>query len=585
MPRETRSPASSKTDGVAADSAGQWARRPWRGLPKLSGGIMWLAAVLLMVLVVLPLGWLLVGGFQDSEGALTVANYVRVLQEPGLYQALINTLVIGFGACALSLVFGVPLAWFISRTTLPGRGLLLVMVAIAYMTPAYIGAISYTVLAGPRAGWLNQLITALPGVDHGPFNIYSLAGITLVTTFNVFPYVVYLTAAALESVDGSLEQSGQILGAKRLRILTTITWPLVTPALVGSALLVFIHSISLFGSHALLGLPKQVYTLPTRIYAMFSFPPDYGGASALAMALVVLTVLALALQRWYVNRKSFVTLGGKGSKPDRLDLGKWKWPALLGCHSVLFFAVYLPMGILLWVSLSRAWGDGFSLNNLTLANYEYVLFDLGLTQRAFTNSIFLGVAAATICCFLGAVIAYITRRVRPIGAALLDYLGMIPLGLPGIVLAVGLVMAWIAIPFPVYGTMAILLIAYLTRFVPLSVRSADGAIQQQDPSLEEAAWISGASRARGLADITVPLMKGGLLAGWSLVFIQSVQELSATILLFTVGTETVSVAIYQRAEEGHFEQVGALSVLIIVASLGLLAIARRVAGGNVGRFV
>lgn len=557
---------------------------PKRGL-SFSTALMWSASGVLVVLVVLPLGWLLLGSFLSDEDQLTFANYLQVIQEPGLYQALINTLLIGFGACVLSLVMGVPLAWFISRTNLPGRALLLVMVAVAYMTPAYIGAIAYTMLAGPRAGWLNQLVVGVTGMESGPFNIFSLGGITLVTTFNVFPYVVYLTATALDSVDSSLEQSARILGAKRWRILATVTWPLVTPALVGSTLLVFIHSISLFGSHALLGLPVQVYTLPTRIYSMFSFPPDYGGASALAMALVLLTVLALALQRWLVNRKSYVTVGGKGSQPERMDLGKWKWPSFLACHSVLFFAVYLPMGVLAWVSVSRAWAHGFGLDNLTLANYSYVLFDLGLTQRAFTNSIILGLVAATICCFLGAVIAYITRRARPPGAASLDYLGMIPLGLPGIVLAVGLVMAWIALPFPVYGTMLILLIAYLTRFIPLAVRSADSAIQQQDPALEEAAWISGASKARSLADITVPLMKGGLLAGWSLVFIQSVQELSATILLFSAGTETVAVAIYQRAEEGHFEHVAALSMLMVVVSLGLLALARRLAGGKVGKIV
>ncbi|MPZ88147.1 MAG: ABC transporter permease subunit [Nitriliruptorales bacterium] len=551
--------------------------------PSASSIVLWGASVVLAVLVVLPLARLLIGSVRTDQGALTVGNYLRVLQEAGLSSALVNTLAIGFGACVLSLVLGVPLAWFISRTNLPGRGVLLLTVAIAYMTPAYLGAIAYMVLAGPRAGWLNQLLVAVTGAEAGPLNIFSLTGITLVTTFNVFPYVVYLTSAALDSVDSSLEQSGRILGARQWRILSTITWPLVTPALLASTLLVFIHSISLFGSHALLGLPRQIYTLPTRIYSMFTFPPDYGGASSLAMSLVLLTVAALALQRWLVNRRSYVTVGGKGNKPDALDLGRWRWPAFLGCHAVLFFAVYLPIGVLVFVSSSQAWGLGLRFDNLTLANYQYVLFDLGLTQRAFRNSLYLGLVAATICCALGALIAYITGRLRPRGASLLDYLGMIPLGLPGIVLAVGLLLAWIGSPFPVYGTMLILLIAYLTRFIPLAVRSADSALKQIDPSLEEAARIGGATRLRGLADVTAPLMKGGLLAGWSLVFIQTVQELSATILLFTVGTETVAVAIYQRAEEGHFEHVAALSVLMLVVSLGVLAVVRRVTGATTGR--
>lgn len=541
------------------------------------------AVLVLVVLVAYPLFWIVLGSFGGTD-EFTFDNYLRVAVEPDLYRALLNTLLIAVGSSVISLGAGVPIAWFISRTNIPGKEALRTMTSVSFMIPGFLSAIAYVVLMAPNSGWLNTLAERVFGLDQGPFNIYSMWGITMVTAFGSVAYVVFLTTAALDSVDSGLEQSARILGASPMKILLGITWPLVTPALLASTLLVFVHSLALFGTHAILGLPVQIYTLPTRIYSLFAFPPDYGAATALSMVLVLLTVGCLYLQRRVLRRRSYVTTGGKAGVKNQTDLGRYRWAAFLGCHGFFAFAVYLPVLVLLVSSVTKARGLGFGLDYLTLDNYRYVMFEYSLTQRAALNTLVLAVAAATLGILLGALIAYINLRLNIRGTKLLDYLSTIPLGLPGVVLAVGLVLAWIRVPVPIYATLWILLIAYLTRFIPLAVRSADSALRQIDPSLEEASRIGGASWLRSIFEITLPLMKGGMVAGWSLIFVQTIGELAATILLFSAGTETIAVAIYQRSEEGHFEEVAALAVLVLITSALMLGLARRLTGASVTRW-
>lgn len=559
------------------------ARRGRRGSGLTAKLVLGGAALVLVVLVVYPLFWLVLGSLGGTD-ELTFSNYLRVATEPSLYRALVNTLLIAVGASAISLGAGVPIAWFISRTNIPGKEALRTMTSVSFMIPGFLSAIAYAVLMAPNSGWFNRLAERLFGVEEGPFNIYSLFGITMVTSFGSVAFVVFLTTAALDSVDAGLEQSARILGGSRMKILLGITWPLVTPALLASTLLVFVHSLALFGSHAILGLPVQIYTLPTRIYSLFSFPPDYGAATALSMVLVLLTIGCLFLQRWLLKRRSYITTGGKAGVKDQVNLGRYRWPAFLGCHGFFAFAVYLPVLVLVLASVTEARGRGLGWDNLTWDHYQYVLFEYSLTQRAALNTLILAVSAATVGVLLGGLIAYINLRLKVRGTKLLDYLSTIPLGLPGVVLAVGLVLAWIRVPIPIYATLWILLIAYLTRYIPLAVRSADSALRQIDPSLEEASRISGGSWLRSITEITLPLMKGGMVAGWSLIFVQVIGELAATILLFSVGTETVAVAIYQRSEEGHFEEVAALAVLVLLATALVLGLARRVTGASVTRW-
>lgn len=539
-------------------------------------------AVALVVLVVFPLVMLVWGSFTLGQAEVTISSYTRVFVEPRLYTAMLNTLYIAVGTTVLSLAGGIPLAWIIARTNVPGRGWFRLMTIAAFVTPAYQGAIAYMMLMGPNAGYMNRWLVAATNLEQGPFNIFSLWGIIFVTTINTFPYVVFLCAAALTSVDPRLEQSAQILGASRLRMLTGITWKLVTPAILSSSLLVFVHSMSLFGSHAFLGLPRGIYTLPTRIYTMFGFPPDYAGAASMSMILVLVTVALLFVQRRFLAKRSYITMGGKGVRTEPMQLSRTARSSLaVGAHLLFALAVYFPVGVLLVASLSDNRALPISLENFSLRHYDDVLFGIGLARRGIVNSIYLGIGAATIGTLMGGLIAYMSIRLRTRGVRILDYLSMIPMGLPGVVLAVALIIAWIRVPIAIYATAWILLIAYVTKTIPLAMRAADSSIRQLDPSLENAARVSGASWLRSMFDVTLPLMRGGLLAAWSLIFIQAAQELAASILLFTPGNETVAVAIFQRVEDGLMEQVAALSVVVLVITIVVLAVANRVSGGRV----
>ncbi len=350
-----------------------------------------------------------------------------------------------------------------------------------------------------------------------------------------------------------------------------IAAPLVAPSVLSGALLAFVNAIALFGSQAIIGLPGRVFTLPTRIYALFDYPPQYGLASALSLIFVAVTVLALWLQRTYLAKRSYVTLAGKGVRPQPVPLGGARWILLTFCAAVFAAAVAAPYLSLLAVSLSKSWGLTF-WQNLTLANYRFILFEYDVTRRAILNSLILAVAAATLAVLLGSIISWVDLRTSLWGRRLLDYTSLIPLGLPGIVVAVALIQFWLRVPVPLYGTLTIILLAYVGRFVPLGVRAANAALRQVDPALEETARITGAGWLRTMQKVTLPLIQPGLFAGWLLVFVPAIQELSASILLFTSESMTLAVAVYNLYETGYREAVAALAILnmlIISAAIGL----------------
>jgi iron(III) transport system permease protein len=464
----------------------------------------------LLALVGAPLA-MLVWQSLAGAGGPSLDAYATVVGRSLYYQSLINTFELGIGAAAVSVVLGAPLAFAVARTDMPRRGLVRTLVTASYVAPPFLLAIAYVILAAPNTGALNRAVIALFGVERGPFNAYTLPTLIFVTALHTFPAVFLLTVAALETIDGSLEEASRILGAGRLRTTLRVTIPLVMPSVLGGALLAFVTAIALFGSQAILGIPGRVYTLPTRVYQVLGYPPDYALASALSMLLVALTVLALALQRRWIGRGA-PTIGGRGSVPERVPLGAWRWPALGTCALVILVAVVLPYAALGAVSLMRAWPAGFAAGNITLENYRAVLFGLEVTQRAISNSLLLGILTATVTMALGVTIATIDLRGRMRGRRLLDYLSVIPLGIPGIVLAVAILELWLRLPVNLYGTLAILLIAYVTRFIPLAVRSAHAAIGQIDGSLEHAARIGGAGWWTTEWRITLPLAAPALVA-------------------------------------------------------------------------
>jgi iron(III) transport system permease protein len=537
------------------------------------------AVVALVILVVLPLMSLLFGSVRGEEG-LSLDHFAEVLTGRLYVTALKNSLTLGAWTSLFSTIIGLTLAWAVSRTDVPAKPLLQLTATLSYLSPPFLTAIAFTYLFSPNAGLINVFLRDVAGLPWLTFNIFSMPGLVLVTVMHTFPFVYLLAASALQSVDASYEEAAQILGAGKIRTALAITAPLVAPAVLSGALLGFVNAIALFGSQAIIGLPGRIVTLPTRIYALFDYPPEYGLASALSLVFVLITIVALYLQRAFLARRSYVTLAGKGSRLELLRLGNMRF-VLLGFGIVIFIvSILAPYSTLIAVSFSKSWGLDF-WKGLTLANYKFILFDYDVTRRAILNSLMLAVMAATIAVLLGAVIGWIDLRTKVPGRRLLDYFALIPLGLPGIVVAVALIQFWLAMPVALYGTLAILLLAYVGRYIPLGVRAANAALRQIDPSLEESAHILGASWLTTMREVTLPLIRPGLFAGWLLVFVPVIQELSASILLFSSSSITLAVAIYNLYETGYIEPVAALAMINMVIISAAIWLATRIGGGRI----
>lgn len=525
-----------------------------------------LGVAALLLFIGYPLCWLALGAL-GLPAQFSVQFLVRAFSQPGNVAALTNTAILALGVGLLSVVLGVPVAWATARTDLPMRNVFHGLVGLAYILPPYLTSIAYIILLGPNAGYLNRVI-AWAGVHGSPVNIFSAAGVTFVIAMHVYAIPYFLAYGALQSVDPSLEESARMLGARRWTMLCRITLPLIAPAITGGALLAAINSIALFGPQAFLGLPAQIVYLPTRIYgALGAYPPRFADASALSIVLVLVTVLGLFVQRRYLGRRSFVTVGGRGARPAHHALGALRWPLALVILVVVALSSIAPLTVLVAAAFSKVWTDAPTVNNLTLANFAVALVDNQIAARGIANSFKLAAAAATLAVLIGLAIAYLDVRTRMRGRRLLDYLAILPLGLPGTVLAVALLQAFIRFPVAIYGTVWILLLAYVVRSMPIAVRGANSALRQVDASLEEAARVAGASWLTTIRRILLPIMRSNLMLAWLLVFIPALGELSATILLYTNGTETISVAIFRLSDLGQLEVVAALSTVLIVVIL------------------
>jgi iron(III) transport system permease protein len=541
----------------------------------------------LLLFVAYPLIWLVLGIF-GAPRELT-ARYLAQAAQSRLLVPSINTVLLAVSVGVVSTMVGVPLAWVMARTVLPWRNVLHALIVLSFIVPPYLTALAYVVLMGPNAGYLNKFAVWLLHFRQGPFNVFSWPGIILVISLHGFSLPYFLTYTALDVLDTSLEESAFILGAGRWRATCRITLPLVAPAITAGALLAGVESMALFGPQAFLGLPAQIVYLPTRIYAVLTtYPPRFPEASLLSLVIVALTVFGLYLQRKYLEHRSFITISGRAQRSERVALGALRWPVFSLCLGVVVLSSIAPVGVLLFAAFSKSWVAPFALNNLTLANFHAALIEYQVSVRGIGNSFKLAVGAATLATAIGFAVAYMDQR-GTVRWRLLDYLAILPLGLPGTVMAVALLLAFIRPPLRLYGTIWILLVAYVARVIPLATRTANAGLQQLDPALEEAARVGGASWGQGIRLVLIPLLRSHLALTWLLLFISAVGELSASILLYAAGTETMSVAMFQLNEAGQLEPVAALAIsmlaIIFAAVLVIQWIAGRKATLGVAEFV
>jgi len=547
--------------------------------------LLWAAAVVLLVLlVVLPLGWLAWTSFQDPlTSQLTLDNY-RVAFTKRIYLAPVaNSLRMALAVAVIAVAVGTPLAWLVARTDLPGRSLLRPLTLAAFVTPSFLGANAWIFLAAPNSGMLNRLWAAAFHTEHGPADIYSLNGCIFVIALYSIPYTFTLVSGTLELMSAELEDAATTLGSGTFRTSWSITLPLAMPAILSGFLLSFLEALELFGPPAFILIPAREQVMTTQLYLFFSqFPPQIEIAAAYAMPLLLVTVTLLLVQRRIIGRRRFTTVSGKGGVRRRMALGRWRWPLAALAFVPPLLAVVLPYGALLIVSVQQSWGRGpLAPGNLTLYWYRWAIVDNPVTRAAIVHSLEYSAAAASVAVVVATLVAYLVlRRLVPFGRVL-GFLAMAPFVVPGIVLAIGFLAAYSRPPILLYGTALILIAAYTTRFLPIAYSNGAAILEGINVDLENAARTLGAGRLRALWAVTLPLLRRGLLSGWLLVFIPALRELSASVFLFTPRTHVITTVMFDFSDAGNYEAVSTMGLLMMVVTFAVVLVAYRFLGRDV----
>lgn len=544
-----------------------------------SGRLLWLTlAVVMAFLVIYPLWQIVSVSLHDPDGNFTFDNYITAFSRARYIRSFTNSLWLGLCACLLSIGFAVPISWGLARTDMPGKPVVWLGVIGAYVMPPFMGAIGWILLAGPNAGWINRIFRWLTGMDGAIVDIYTFSGLVFVVALYSFPLVFVFVNSALELVSSEMEDAGAILGAGIWYVARRITIPIVLPTIIGAAIIVFLEAVSLFGAPALLGTPAHISVVTTTLFEFFSNPVRVEVAAAYSMPLLLITVILFLLQHWLIRRRGYITQTGKGGARRMMKLGYWRWPVFGYAAFVIFLAVILPLAIIVQAALSKAWGQGVSLDNLTLDNFYFILFEHSTANQTVINSANYSFWTASLSVMLTLLVAYIVNRKLVPMANVLGFLTVTPFVLPGIVLAIGFYAAYAPPPLALYGTGLIMILSFTTRFMPVAYINAASGMRSLHPEMEEAVRILGGSRLMAIRRVIAPLLKRSLAGAWLIVFIGATRELSTAIFLYVGSTRTMSILIYDMSEEGQFEHLCALGLILVVATMVCVALGFRIVG-------
>lgn len=489
---------------------------------------------------------------------------------PKYQTVMINTLVVAFAATIMALIFGFITAWILTRTNVPFARTLEQLMAVPYYVTPLLGALAWSFLGAPESGFINQFWRALGG-EGAIIDITSPFGIAWVMALFEGSVAFVMISAVMTSMDPSLEEASQVSGAGRWRTMLRVTLPLVAPGVLGAAIYVFAEMLGSFSAALVLGTPSRFYVITTAIFHFVTqYPPRLPLAAAMGVSLFVVMFAMLWLYRRITMRRSYVTVSGKAFRPRPMDVGWLRWVLFSVCALYLFLAVLLPIATLLFASVQKLAVAFPKATNFTLDNFRQALA-LNAIKTAMINSLVLGFVTATIGVVLTGLLAWIIQRSKLPGRGVLEYIAMFPQAVPRLVFAFGMMWAWIAFPIPIYGTFWVLLIAYLTVFLPLGLRTISGVIMQLDKSLDECGQVCGASWGQRLRTITIPLLKPGLLAAWLLIFVASVRELGASILLMGPDSKVLTPAIVEAWFSSSSELTAAMA-LIQTAVIGLVMV-------------
>lgn len=562
-------------------------RRSWRDFLQPRYITLAIAALAVAYLALVPVGTMLYASVQSdflgvAPSKWTLHNYVETFSAGGFWPMVLNSFVYAAATAVVSTVCGFGLSWLVVRTNTPAKAFARVAALVPLIVPGILNTVAWSLLLSPQQGPVNSLLRTI----HLPiFNVFSLGGMVFVQSIHIIPVAYLMGTAAFTSMDSSLEEAALASGSSPLRTFGAITLRMARPAILSAGLLMFIQTISTFEVPQIIGVPARRYVFVSRIYsALQKFPPDYGTVGVLGVFVLVVACAGLILSRRLSRGPAMQTITGKGFRSRAQDLGRWRW---LGFAAFLVFfgvAVALPIAMLLWSSILPGYEQPslHALHDMTLSNYRQILVRPGLL-RSVRNSLVTAVISGLIVTVLSAVVAYITVKTKTRGRGLLDGLATVPIAVPSVIMGVGVLYWYLVAPLPVhlYGTLIILIVAFVTITLPYGMRYLSPGMGQIKDELEEAATASGASWVQSFWRIFVPLLMPSLLAAFVYTMIVAFREISAAIFLYTSKTEVVSVQVYDLYSNGSYPVVAALGVVIVVI-LSVLAAAVRLVSKKVG---
>ena len=545
--------------------------------PKFAGyGV----AIVAAVLVLYPVFYLLQAALDVGDpqmrppNAYGLDNFEALLNYP---QIMLNTLSVSLAATVMALVIGFVMAWILARTNVPGRRIFEQLMAVPYYLTPLLGALAWSMLGSPESGFINQVWRTLGGSGH-IIDINTPSGIAWVMALFEGSVAFVMIGAVMKSMDPSLEEASQVIGASRVRTMLRVTLPLVIPGVLGAAIFVFSEMLGSFAVALVLGTPNRYYVITTAIYQLVQqYPPRIQVAAAMGVSLFAVMFVMLFVYRRIVTAGSYVTITGKAFRPRVSDIGRLRYLLLCICILYLLAAVVLPIATLFYASVQKIAVAFPAADNFTLNNFRAAM-SMNAAGSALTNSLILAFATATIGIALMGLLAWLIYRSRLPGAGLIEYVVMFPQAVPRLVFAFGMMWAWVVFPIPIYGTLWLLLIAYLTVFLPLGVRTIAGVMLQIDKSLEECAQMCGASWTFRMRTISIPLLVPGLVAAWLLLFIASVRELGASILLMGPHSKVITPSIVESWFGTASELTATLALiqtLVVAAAVAILVLVTR----------
>lgn len=551
-------------------------RRNWQAIVTI--------AILLVVgfLVILPMVFLVEESLNVGDPmafppeAYGLANYFAIFDED--INVLWNTLIIAVMATIMAIVIGFTLAWILTRTNVPGRAMLERLMELPYYMTPLVGALAWAIIAGPKSGFMNQLWKGIGG-SGDIADIYTHFGIAWVMALFEGTVAFVMISASMKSMDPALEESARVMGASKLRTTLTVTLPLVMPGVLGATLFVFAEMLGSFAAALVIGIPARIYVITTAIWdSTLAYPPDYGRASAMGLALFVVMFCMLTFYRYMIIGGSFATITGKAFRPRPMDMGRLAWFLFAVCLLYVFLAVVLPIAALLLTSFQRFATVILSQAQFTLANYQTAL-SLGPVRTAMGNSLMLGFGVASVGVLVMAVLVWIIYRSQLTGRGAIEYLVMFPGAVPRLVFGLALLWAWLNIPVSIYGTLWLLALAYFTVMLPLGIRTLAGVVLQIDKSLEECARVCGAGWAYQMRTVTLPLLKPGILAAWLLIFMACVRELGASVFLMGPNAKVIAPSIVNAFATSGTELTAAMALIQTFTVIVALAILFRLTRG------